>query len=133
MIGSLLPDSGPAKMSCHGSPPVHCRVRHDSPQRRNTIFAKRTAIQHPPVRKGNLGSAMSFGGISFIAGIDEWIGFAATVLGSAGVLALLMILGRWGERDRRRLVGLCIDCGYDLRGNVSGTCPECGARVMRTE
>ena len=29
--------------------------------------------------------------------------------------------------DRRRAPGLCIKCGYDLRGNASGVCPECGA------
>lgn len=28
----------------------------------------------------------------------------------------------------RRLKGLCLDCGYDLRGNRSGRCPECGNR-----
>jgi hypothetical protein len=27
----------------------------------------------------------------------------------------------------RRRVGLCPQCGYDLTGNVSGRCPECGA------
>lgn len=30
------------------------------------------------------------------------------------------------RRYRRRKRGLCIGCGYDLTGNVSGTCPECG-------
>ena len=31
------------------------------------------------------------------------------------------------RRDRqRRSDGRCVGCGYDLRGNVSGTCPECG-------
>lgn len=25
--------------------------------------------------------------------------------------------------------GLCIACGYDLRGNESGVCPECGTDV----
>ncbi len=29
--------------------------------------------------------------------------------------------------DRRRQPGLCVKCGYDLRGNASGVCPECGA------
>jgi len=23
----------------------------------------------------------------------------------------------------------CIKCGYDLTGNVSGVCPECGSRA----
>lgn len=31
------------------------------------------------------------------------------------------------RRRRRRKRGLCANCGYDLTGNVSGTCPECAA------
>jgi hypothetical protein len=31
------------------------------------------------------------------------------------------------HRIRVSLAGCCRDCGYDLRGNVSGACPECGA------
>ncbi len=27
---------------------------------------------------------------------------------------------------RRRRRGRCVSCGYDLTGNVSGVCPECG-------
>lgn len=30
------------------------------------------------------------------------------------------------RRWRRRKRGLCIRCGYNLEGNVSGVCPECG-------
>jgi len=33
------------------------------------------------------------------------------------------------RRLRRRRAGLCIKCGYNLTGNVSGRCPECGAGV----
>ncbi len=29
----------------------------------------------------------------------------------------------------RRWRGHCIDCGYDLTGNRSGRCPECGTRL----
>jgi hypothetical protein len=25
--------------------------------------------------------------------------------------------------------GLCVKCGYDLTGNVSGVCPECGEKI----
>ena len=32
------------------------------------------------------------------------------------------------RRDRRKR-GLCIRCGYDLTGNVSGACPECGENL----
>jgi len=30
------------------------------------------------------------------------------------------------HEDRRRKRGCCLACGYDLRGNGSGRCPECG-------
>jgi hypothetical protein len=32
-----------------------------------------------------------------------------------------------GEQDQRLRRGLCPSCGYDLRGNVSGVCPDCGS------
>jgi hypothetical protein len=32
-------------------------------------------------------------------------------------------------RDRRIPPGHCQNCGYNLTGNVSGICPECGERV----
>ena len=42
--------------------------------------------------------------------------------------------GRFGSARRRKhrggrrlRLGHCPHCGYDLRGNVSGMCPECGA------
>ncbi len=36
--------------------------------------------------------------------------------------------------DRRRIPpGHCRRCGYDLTGNVSGVCPECGAAVRKDE
>ena len=33
------------------------------------------------------------------------------------------------RRWRRRKKGLCIKCGYNLTGNVSGMCPECGEDI----
>lgn len=33
------------------------------------------------------------------------------------------------KRARRKLHGFCQVCSYDLTGNVSGTCPECGTAV----
>ncbi len=32
-------------------------------------------------------------------------------------------------RRRRRVRGLCVECGYDLTDNVSGVCPECGMKI----
>ena len=34
-------------------------------------------------------------------------------------------LRRW----RRRRKGLCVTCGYNLTGNVTGVCPECGEPI----
>ncbi len=34
---------------------------------------------------------------------------------------------------RRRRAGLCVTCGYCLRGNVSGVCPECGSPAERVD
>ncbi len=36
-------------------------------------------------------------------------------------------LRRW----RRRKRGACVACGYDLTGNVSGVCPECGTEIKK--
>lgn len=35
-----------------------------------------------------------------------------------------------GAKDHaRRVAGACGNCGYNLTGNVSGVCPECGAAI----
>lgn len=48
-------------------------------------------------------------------------------------IASLMVLLDWARvyvmQGVRRRQGKCVRCGYSLRGNTSGTCPECGARV----
>jgi hypothetical protein len=38
-------------------------------------------------------------------------------------------LARWRVRRRRARRGLCLACGYDLRQNETGRCPECGVAV----
>ena len=35
------------------------------------------------------------------------------------------------RRRRRRRAHECLACGYDLTGNVSGVCPECGRAIVR--
>jgi len=45
----------------------------------------------------------------------------------AGLLGWHLVDRPNALRRRRRLKsGLCGKCGYDLTGNVSGVCPECG-------
>ena len=36
-------------------------------------------------------------------------------------------------QDRRARENRCSECGYILKGNVSGTCPECGTAVERAK
>jgi hypothetical protein len=51
------------------------------------------------------------------------------VVWTAGVYCLLTLLRAWrtrAEHRRRRQAGRCAKCGYDLTGNVTGVCPECG-------
>ncbi|HEY2584722.1 MAG TPA: hypothetical protein VGI81_03030 [Tepidisphaeraceae bacterium] len=57
----------------------------------------------------------------------------------AAVNAFVGLAGLYWQRYRaralqakaRRLRGECPLCGYNLTGNVSGTCPECGAPVLQ--
>ncbi len=52
-------------------------------------------------------------------GLPLWIPFLAALLPTAYL---------W-HKDRRIPPGHCERCGYDLTGNVSGVCPECGTRT----
>ncbi len=56
--------------------------------------------------------------------IPMWIGAAATAIPAAiGPLWLVVSARRY---RRRALRGQCVACAYDLTGNVSGRCSECG-------
>ncbi len=46
------------------------------------------------------------------------------------VLPATVVAVRSVRRRRRRDRGLCERCGYDLRGSVSGRCPECGREAL---
>lgn len=59
---------------------------------------------------------------------EVWLSVSLLVL---AVLAYLVI-----EDRRRGVIGLergqfvCMRCGYDLTGNETGRCPECGLSTM---
>ncbi len=57
-----------------------------------------------------------------------WSGFAMNTAFYAAILWLLT-LGTFALRRLiRRKRGLCVPCGYDLRGDLEHGCPECGWR-----
>jgi predicted RNA-binding Zn-ribbon protein involved in translation (DUF1610 family) len=52
---------------------------------------------------------------------------------TSALSALLSAIAAHRERKaatRRFRADLCLSCGYSLRGNVSGKCPECGERIL---
>jgi hypothetical protein len=53
-------------------------------------------------------------------------GHVGVALGLIAMLIAVRVL-RWLRRvERSRRLHFCYTCGYDLTGNVSGACPECG-------
>ena len=73
--------------------------------------------------------------ISSGLGSSRRVLFMGNFIPSMGVLlwgvlngVLRVIDYRAAERAK---TGFCVECGYDLTGNVSGVCPECGAEVKQ--
>ncbi len=54
-----------------------------------------------------------------------WV--ASVGLGIYPAIAFICGPRRW----RHRRIGHCLRCGYNLTGNVSGICPECGTVIAR--
>lgn len=47
-------------------------------------------------------------------------------------IVVLIAIGVYARMSKRRASSpLCHRCGYDLTGNVSGRCPECGGAVRQ--
>ena len=57
-----------------------------------------------------------------------WPGFLINTIFYAAILWLLALVPFTACRLVRRKRGLCIKCAYDLRGDFSAGCPECGWR-----
>ena len=60
-----------------------------------------------------------------MGGLPNWIPSVVLALPTA-------YLFYFYRRDRCYPRGHCHKCGYDLQGNVSGVCPECGKEVVIT-
>jgi hypothetical protein len=55
------------------------------------------------------------------------LGLAANTLLGAAAWSLPLFGPGWARAMWRRRKGQCAECGYDLRGQVSPGCPECGS------
>lgn len=53
--------------------------------------------------------------------------FPILCFGAYPVISLLRSIPGW-RRNRRRRRGLCVKCAYNLTGNTTGVCPECGTK-----
>jgi hypothetical protein len=73
----------------------------------------------------NLGLARCLS-VSAYSNIPLRIGL--TLGGYSIPILIFGLLGRWSS-SRRIPPGHCQKCGYNLTGNVSGVCPECGERI----
>ncbi len=94
------------------------------------------AIAMFPLTRADMTPEMHIPGV-FISGRFPIVGFGlrgwgvshgfvcvALVAYPAGVLLTGLI-----RRTRRKNSGACFRCGYNLTGNVSGICPECGSNT----
>jgi hypothetical protein len=59
--------------------------------------------------------------------IDDVLFYPLIGIALVIILYILARNGGWRRWHRRRR-GACLNCGYDLRGDVSHGCPECGWR-----
>ena len=57
-----------------------------------------------------------------------WSGFAINTVFYAALLWMLWLSPFVVRRAIHRKRGHCLKCGYDLRGDFSAGCPECGWR-----
>ena len=62
-------------------------------------------------------------------GLPAW--FVCIVAGAYPAIAF--VRGPMLRRRHRRKRGLCERCAYDLTGNTSGVCPECGTQILAGE
>ena len=88
-----------------------------------------------------IGAVVTVGQTRFtdVGGGPAWVRFIGMFVPALITIALFFFAYLLWQRQRvqtslrRQLASMagkvCIDCGYDLRGNVSGRCPECGTKI----
>lgn len=77
-------------------------------------------------------------GIELVVGqahVETLLGYYSQLFGLIilGGAQWYLIVAVWGVAARRRRewrhIGLCRNCRYNLTGNESGVCPECGTKI----
>jgi len=61
-----------------------------------------------------------------------WLGFVINTFIYSSMLWFIAVMPFTLRRTLRRKRGLCIKCGYDLRGTDHKACPECGNENIST-
>jgi hypothetical protein len=105
--------------------PIHV---HDSPSRhvrvdRGSLIDERTL---PPPRPGTAATQSG----KMIVSTGQLTAVSITWLPALVLILVLYPAGACAgarlRRYRRRRKGLCVSCGYNLTGNVTGVCSACG-------
>ena len=76
-----------------------------------------------------IGTVKSYTGLFTEAGVNHTVSFTLGVIAPLLMLLAVMYLLLGARHAARVKRGLCIKCGYDLRGlkEPAARCPECGA------
>lgn len=82
------------------------------------------------------GAVVAYRMLALLGAYGDWMIILGTAtLSSLGAAVALLALAFWYHRRGRRKLRaylaergcpICLACGYDLTGNISGRCPECG-------
>ena len=68
---------------------------------------------------------------AYDAGLSDAGAIELVSLYAVGFCLTWVFLRRRLRRCRRLHSGCCSRCGYNLTGNTSGVCPECGTAILR--
>ena len=73
----------------------------------------------------------AFDGAVLLGLMHGWIPMAIVTASVAMFIVALHVVGRRDSlKARFSSNAICLGCGYDLTGNLSGRCPECGRTLM---
>jgi hypothetical protein len=102
-------------------------------QNARVIYSERWGLRHAVLINGHIDLPPSIRPVTARPPqrVQAFIAHWAWLTGVTAVLPLLVGASRLVAWRRRRRTGGCPNCGYDLTGNVSGVCPECGTLVVK--